>query len=649
MHIIMCSEGEIMKLKYKAYGGKILYVDLSKGKFEERPMTNELAEKYLGGTGLCARLLYDMIEPGINPLGPENVLMFAIGPLTGTMFPQASRHVFAAKSPLTEIWGESHAAGFIGPELKFAGYDAIVFLGRSEKPVYLLIYDGKPELRDARSIWGETTYRTEDLIRDEVGDPEVRVASIGPAGENLVRYAAIVNDHGRVAARSGMGAVMGSKRLKAIAVRGFNPIEVADPERYLEVMSESRRKMREHPYTPIRAKYGTTNLIELMHHIGRLPTYNMRQGVFEEYEKISGETLRRLYFVKPKADYACVQRCGRIVRVPSGPFACDYCKGPEYETLDSFGARCGNSNLEAIIHMNNLANEYGLDTVSTGATISWVMECYEEGLLTKEDLDGIEATWGNVDAMIQLIHKIAKREGVGDILAEGSWRAARKFGRGTEKFVMTVKKQEIAAQEPRAQKSMGLGIAVAERGADHLYSFPVLDEVGFEKEIKERYGEQYLPEIAEKQSPVYKWVMVKLNEDFAVLVESVGICKYGTMIPPALFYEEIKEALAVTNGFDFSTEELKLIGERIVNLHRAFNVREGIRRKDDSLPERLTKVPAPIGPAKGQVVELDMMLDHYYELRGWDKETGLPKKETLLRVGLQDVAEDLEARGIKLP
>ena len=637
-----------MRFRYSGYGGRILHVDLTSGKLKQEPMSEELARDFLGGTGLCARILYDVIQPGIDPLGPDNVMVFAIGPLTGTMFPQASRYVIAAKSPLTEAWGEAHAAGFVGAELKFAGYDAMVFKGRAERPTYVSIYGEEVELRDASGLWGRTTYDTEELIREELGDPDVRVASIGPAGENLVRFAAVVNDHGRVAARSGMGTVMGSKKVKAIAVRGFRPIRVADPDNYLDVMRQIHEKMSKHPYTETRAKYGTTNLIELMHHIGRLPTFNLQQGVFDDYERIGGERLRQLYFVKPKADFACVQRCGRIVRVPSGPYACDACKGPEYETLCSLGSRVGNSNLESIIHMNNLVNEYGMDSISTGATISWAMECYERNLLTKEDLDGLELTWGNVDAMIELIHKIAKRDGIGDVLAEGSWRAAEKIGKGTNKYLMVVKKQEIAAQEPRAQKSMGLGMTVAERGADHLYSFPVLDEVGFEKEIRERYGEQYLPEIADKQSPVHKDVMVKLNEDFAVLVESVGVCKYGTMIPPALFYEDVRTALAVTNGLEFSTAELKLIGERIVNLHRAFNVREGIRRKDDSLPDRLTKVPAPIGPAKGQVVEIDLMLDGYYELRGWDRETGTPRRETLLRVGLQDVVEDLEARGIKL-
>ena len=629
-------------MEYYGYAGKILYVDLERGKTLYRPLDLDFARRYLGGTGFCARMLYDMIKHGIDPLSPANVLMFATGPLTGTLFPQASRYTVAAKSPLTGIWGESHAAGHWAPELKFAGFDAIVITGRSRKPVYLYITDDRAELRDAGHVWGKTTVDADLTVREENGDMEIKTVTIGPAGENLVRYAAILTDDSRVAARSGMGAVMGSKRLKLIAVRGTKPVRIRKPDEYLDHVREWHERMLKNPFTPSRIKYGTTNLIELMNAIGRLPTYNFRQGVFEEYEKISGETLRRKYFVRTRADFACLQRCGRYVRVPSGPYKC-YCKAPEFECLCSLGSRCGNSNLESIIYAHHLCNLYGMDTVSTGGSISWAMECYEEGLITKEDTGGLELTWGNHEAIVQLIEMIAYRKGFGDVLAEGSWRASRIIGRDTEKYVMAVKRQEIAAQDGRAQKSMGLASATAARGADHLYAFPVLDEIGFDVEIRKRYGDQYLPEMADRLNPKYKGIMVKLNEDYCAVVESVGVCKYGTLIPPEFYYEDIAKALELTVGFEFTVDQLKLIGERIVNLHRMFNVREGIDRRDDTLPWRLTEVPSPKGPSKGQVVELEKMLEEYYTERGWDLKTGLPTKEKLIELGLGFTIKDLEA------
>jgi len=628
------------------YAGKVLKVDLSKEKVLVEDLDKELVSKYLGGAGFCARVLYDLIEPGLDAFSPDNPLMFATGPLTGTMFPQASRYVVAAKSPLTGIWGEAHAAGHWAAELKFAGFDYILITGRSEKPVYLWVCDGKAEIKDASSLWGKTTYDTEEEIREEYGDPHVKVACIGPAGENLVRYAGILNE-GRIAARSGMGAVMGSKKLKAIAVRGHGAIDIAEKEKYLDFIRNMYDKMLSNPFTESRVKYGTTSLIELMNEIGRLPTYNLRQGVFEEYKKIGGERLRQTYFVKPKADFACLQRCGRIVRVPKGPYAC-FGKGPEFECLAALGSRCGNSDLASIVYMHHLCNLYGMDTVSTGATISWAMECYDEGLITKEDTGGLDLSWGNHEVMVKLIEMIAFRKGFGDLLAEGSWRAAKRIGRGTEKYLMTIKKQEIAGQEPRGQKSMGLANATAARGADHLYGFPVLDEIGFEEDIKKRIGAQYLPEVADRLNPKYKGIMVKKCEDFSVLVECVGVCKYGTVVPPVYYYDEIAEALTLTTGIEFTPEQLMIIGERVVNLNRAFNAREGITRKDDSLPDRLTKVPGPKGASKGQVVELDQMLDEYYTERGWDLETGLPTEKKLVELGLEDIAEDLIKRGIPI-
>lgn len=626
---------------YKGYAGKLLYLDLSHHKIFSTQYPRDLAENYLGGAGLASRILYDMIQPGIDPLSPTNVVIVATGPLTGTLFPQASRYIVAAKSPLTGIWGESHAAGHFGPELKFAGYDGVVITGRSENPVYLFIENGKTELLDARELWGSTTSETEDKIRELHGsNNRIKIASIGPAGEKLVRFAAIINDKGRAAARSGMGAVWGSKNFKAIACVGYGELKVADPERYLDVIRAFQQRMLDDPFMPSRVEYGTTYLIELMHEIGRLPSYNLKQGVFDEFEAIGGEAIKQQYLIKPRADFACLQRCERYTCVPTGPYR--YIgASPEFESQSALGSRCGNRNLESILYAHYLCNLYGLDTISTGAAISWAMECWEKGLLTEEDTRGINLNWGSHEVIIQLIHQIAARKGFGDLLAEGSYRAAQQLGKGQE-FVMHVKKQEIAAQEPRAQKSMGLASATAARGADHLYAFPVLDEVGFSEAIKKRFGYEYLPEIGDRLDPKYKGLMVARCENFMVVVESLGVCKYGTQIPPQFFYDDLALALEVTTGHELSSEALERIGERIVNLNRAFNIREGIGRKDDTLPTRLTKTPSPSGPAKGQVVELEQMLSEYYNTRGWDQETGCPTREKLVSLGLLYIADDLE-------
>jgi aldehyde:ferredoxin oxidoreductase len=621
----------------KGIGGNNLWIDLTKGKIEKRPVEEEMVKEYLLGAGYLSRVLYDNIPVGIDPLSPKNVLGIATGLLTGSMFPQASRHVVAALSPLTDVWGESHAAGFWGPELKFAGYDAIIFTGASSDPVYLHIQNDTVDLLDASDIWGTSVFETDDWIREK-HSKRARVLSIGQAGENRVRFAAVMNDRDRASARSGLGAVMGSKGIKAISVRGTGKLEVADPKDYLNQMDIFYERMLANPFTKERAKYGTTNLVELMNHIGRLPSYNMRQGVFEGFEKISGHTITEKHLVKPRSDWSCLQRCGRYTQVKEGPYK--YIGGsPEFESQSSLGSRCGNDNLESVLFSHHLANMYGMDTISLGATISWAMEAWDEGLLTAEDTGGIDLAWGNHETVVKLTKMIALREGFGDILAEGSVRAAEKIGRGTERFVMTVKKQEIAGQEPRAQKSMGLAAVTAARGADHLYAFPVLDEAGFDKEIKERFGEQYLPEMADRLNPKYKGIMVKECEDFMVMVESVGLCKYGTQIPPEFYYDDVAQALKIHNGLDLTSEELQTIGERIVNLNRLFNVARGVTRSDDQLPDRLTKEGAPKGPSPGQVVELNQMLDEYYEQRGWNLDSGLPTMDTLKRLGLEKEGE----------
>lgn len=623
---------------YYGYAGKILRINLETRKITEHALPKSLIKKYVGGSGFCSVTLYKELAPEIDPLGKENKLCFCTGPFTGTLWPQSSRYSVAAKSPLTDSWGESHSGGFWGPELKYAGYDGVIIEGISDNPVYIYIEDNTATIHDASDLWGQNTNETDSTLKKELGKT-VKVASIGPAGENKVLVSCIMNDKHRAAARSGLGAVMGSKRLKAIAVRGTQGIKIHNTNEYIHVMSELHKKIVSDPFTEMKRKYGTTYLVEFMNEIGRLPSYNFQTSVFEHADEIGGEEISKNYLIKPSACFGCTQACGRLTTVRKGPYA--YLGvSPEYESLSALGSRCGNTDVEALLYAHYLCNLYGLDTIGTGGVISWAMECYEKGLLDKKFIGDLTLEWGDVDTTIDLIHKIALREGFGDILANGSYRAAKIVGNNTMQYVMHVKKGEIAAQDGRAHKSMGLTSAVSPRGADHLYAFPVLDEGGFDREIKEIYGEEFWPEMGERRNPKYKGYLVYVNENFAVLVDSLGTCKYGTMIPPALHYKEIQKGLEVTTGIRFSVEELKRTGERIVNLNRAFNVREGLSRADDTLPQRFLTEPSPEGPSRGEIVELDYMLEEYYQYRNWD-ENGIPTPEKLRELDLEFVIDDL--------
>ncbi|MDI6884528.1 MAG: aldehyde ferredoxin oxidoreductase family protein [Hadesarchaea archaeon] len=626
------------------YAGRVLQVDLARGKTTTQELDKELAVNYIGGNGFCARLMFDMIKPGTAPLGPKNVLIFAAGPLNGTIWPQAGRYEVGAKSPLTGIYGEANSGGHWGAELKHAGFDAIIVRGRSPKPVYLFIEDGKTELGDAKQLWGRSTQETETALKEKHGQ-DSQVASIGQAGENLVRFAAIMTSY-RAAARTGLGAVMGSKRLKAVAVRGGLDIEVANLERLERLADAARRRLLLHKFSASTTKYGTTILVELMSEIGRFPTRNFQSGVFEGAARIGGERLVREYKLKDRACFGCPLRCENFVRVPGAERLSE--GKIEYETLSSLGGRCGNADLEGLIHANRLCNLYGIDTISCGGVIAFAMECYERGLLTKRETDGIELEWGNADAIITCIEKIARREGFGAKLAEGTVRFARKFGKRAERFTMVVKGMDEPAQDGRAQKSMGLSHATANRGADHLTSFEVLSEVGFVEEIEKRFGKRVMPEAADRLNPKHKALMVRDGENFCAVVDSLVACKFGAVWPPAFYFADYATVLTAVTGVRYTERDLREIGERIFTLERAFDIREGITAKDDRLPDRLTKDPAPAGPCKGHVVELDYMLGQYYKLRGWDRKTGWIPRSRLKALGLEDVAKQL-AKLKKLP
>ncbi len=621
-----------------------LYVDLSSGRIEARPPDPALVEGYLGGNGLGARLLWEQVGPAVDPLAPENLLIVAAGPLCGTPFPTASRMEVIAKSPLTGIYGDSNAGGFFGPELRFAGWDLILFSGRAEQPVALHIADEHVELRDARALWGLTTRQTEDALRRERGDDRVKTATIGPAGENLVRFAGIQVTSQRSAARCGLGAVMGSKNLKAIAVRGRSKVPLAEPDRARRLAREWRRRLRENPVYPAVHAHGTPGIASLMDALGRFPTRNFQQGSFEAIERINADALEARAFVRHLACYGCPVACDKLYRLPDGPFAGTELHSVEYETLNAFGSNVLNPNLDGILYANQLCDDLGLDTISTGRVLSFVMELWERGILTPADTGGLALEWGDMEVMLDLVGRIARREGLGDLLAEGVRRIAAQIGRGAEEYAMHVKGMEIPAQDGRAQRSMGLAHVTSTRGADHLKAFPTIDETGYPEEARRRYGEQYLPELADPLATRYKPMLVKDGEDYGAVVDSVGLCKSGgTFVLAEFYWPDVAQALEAVMGIEMPVERLKETGERIYNLQRCYGVREGVTRADDVLPRRFGQEPSPSGNARGQVIHLEPMLDEYYALRGWDPETGIPTGETLRRLGLADVAEELGA------
>lgn len=625
------------------YVGRYLWVDLGDGTIEPRELSVEFAGKFLGGNGFGVKLLWDKVGPSVDPLSPQNVLIIATGPLCGTAWPTSGRVEAISKSPLTGIYGDSNSGGFFGPELKFTGYDMLVITGRASTPLYLWINEGKARLEDASRLWGLDTIETEEAIRKEKGDERIKVACIGPAGENIVRYAAIQVTPNRSLARSGIGAVMGAKKLKAIAVRGTQKVPIAHPHEFTALARKMHQRIIKNEAYPSVSRYGTPGLVMIVNEIGRFPSYNFKAGDFERARDICGETLRERFFVKDTGCFACPVKCDKVYRVRDGEFAGTTTSSLEYETLNSLGSGIGNDNLAAIIAANDRCDRLGLDTISTGRSISFAMELYEKGILTKKDTGGFALEWGDYHVALQLIEQIAKRQGLGALLADGVRRAAKEIGHGAEYYAMEVKGQEIPAQDGRAQQSMGLAHITSTRGADHLKAFPTIDETGYPNEVIRRYGRKYLPEMADPHATKYKPFLVKDGEDFGAVVDSVGVCKSGgTFVMAEIYWPEIAEGLTYATGLEFTADELKTIGERIYNLMRAYDAIHGITRADDRLPRRFTEEPSPSAGARGQIAHAEEMLDEYYALRGWDKKLGWPTTATLDRLGLPDVAARLE-------
>lgn len=595
--------------------GKILRVDLTNGVIKEEPVRESLAKKYIGGRGLGTKYYVDEVAKDVDVFSPDNKLILMTGPLTGTFATSAGRLMWITKAPLTGTIGCANSGGQFGPELKYAGFDGIIFEGKSEKPVYLYVKDGKAELRSAEELWGKTVYETTDLLISAT-DPDAKVSCIGPAGEKGVLYATIMNEKHRAAGRGGLGAVMGSKNLKAVVARGTGGIKVSDKAGFLAACTDARQKLKDNPVTGNGlGAYGTEILVNIVNSSGGLPLRNWRDGAYyEDADDISGETLAEKYLVRNKGCFGCSMACGRVTKIKDGPFKSSG-EGPEYEAAWALGASCGINDLEAVCYANFLCNEYGMDPITLGATFACAMELFDRGLIKPEEMGG-NLVFGNAASIVEFAKKTALREGFGEKLALGSYRLSESYG--APELSMSVKKQEMPAYDGRSLQGMGLEYATSNRGGCHVRGYLTSPEIlGIPVKLD--------PLVTEGKANI-----LKIFQDLTAIVDSAGLCLFTTF---GIGLPEIGSMLRTCTGWDLSDDEFMKAGDRIWNLEKLFNMSQGFGKKDDTLPPRLLKDPLPSGPAKGRVCELDVMLPEYYQLRGWDVE-GVPTEEKLAELGL---------------
>lgn len=611
------------------YMGKVLRVDLSKNKTTVDTFSGEIFRKYIGGSGIGTRILYDETDEKTDPLGPENVLVFMAGPLVGTRVPNFGRFQVVTKSPLTGAFGEANCGGTWGPGLKRAGYDGIIFTGKSDKPVYVYINNGEVEIRDAAFLWGKDTFEVDVILKAELGS-KVVTCCIGQAGEKLVKVAAIMTDgvDGRAAGRCGVGAVMGSKNLKAVVVNGSVKTPIADEAALNASVKEWAPKIKSNTDSFL-GKYGTACGLTGNEATGDFPVKNWKEGSFPAAEKISGQAVAETILTSRYNCGQCVIGCGRTVHVKEGKYAGTECGGPEYETLGMMGANCLIDNIEAIQKGNELCNRYGLDTISAGSLAGFVMEAFEKGILKKEDLDGLEVKWGDADSMIELIRKIAFREDFAYYLGEGIKAAAEKLGGIAQEMAVHVRGMDFPAHDPRAAYSTALEYATSPRGACHLSSFSHDFELGAGLP-KDFYFDKKLDRFSVEQRGEY----IAKMQHIMTLFDSLTGCKFVLFGIGEDTMTTILGWLNMVTGWNMSMEELMEAGERIFNLKRMYNVRHGQSRKDDVMPPRILSSKRGTGGAPENLPHLGQMLSEYYEYRGWD-EFGIPTEEKLAKLGLK--------------
>ena len=603
--------------------GKILRVDLSNSSFAVEDLDPDMAKDYVGGRGLAEKYLVDEVDPTVDPLSEDNKLIFATGPLTGTGLIASSRYMVVTKSPLNNCIACSNSGGYFGPEIKYAGYDMIILEGKAPEPVYLMIKDDVIEFKSAADLWGKQTDETEDLIRAEIGSQwkgrEFRIASIGPAGEKLCRVACIINDKSRAAGRSGVGAVMGAKNLKAIAVMGTKGIPVPDRNKFRDIIKASIAKNRS-DVAKVTAQalpiFGTSVLVNIINESGILCTNNFQSGVFPDAMKISGENIRDTILKRNKGCFACPMACGRSTVIKDKKYEGEG-EGPEYETVALMGASCGINDLAPVTKANYLCNQLGMDTIDVGNIVACLMELFEKGYLPEKDI-GFKANFGNGEALVKLTSMMGLREGIGDVMAEGGYALAEKYGH--PELFMGVKKQGLPAYDPRGVQSMGLSYATSNRGACHVRSYGIAVEI---------LGvNQKLDPFDSKGKPA----VIKAFQDLTGVIDSSGLCLFVSLAE-GFSVDDMVDMLEVCTGAGYTRENVLLAGERMWNMERLFNLKAGLTKADDTLPSRFLKEPMPEGPAKGRVSKLDEMLPQYYELRGWNAD-GVPSPGKLAELGL---------------
>ncbi len=609
----------------KGYSGKIAWIDLKEGKVRIEELTEEIARKYLGGKGLGAYLLYRNLSPHTDPYDPNNKLIFITGPLTGTTFPAVSRSAVITRSPMTGTFLDSYSGGFFGPQMKYAGYDAIIITGKASHPVYLLINNGEIYIKDANHLWGLSTFETENRLRNELRQTDrekISVAAIGQAGEKLVRFSNIETDR-RAYGRGGAGAVMGSKNLKAIAIRGDRKVQVADEKAFKNIVKRCQRKIAEHHLTKkggVFPRVGTMMTVDLTQETGTLPTRNWQENAFNHATDINGDAFLR-HRVRQRACFSCPIGCSREAKASVGGVEF-ITEGPDYETIYAFGSNCDIHDTRVIIAADQLCDEYGMDTISCGVVIGFAMECFEKGLISHKEAGGLDLSFGNGDALLEVIHLISRREGIGKLLSDGVKIASTKI-KDSSSFAMHVKGLELPGYDPRGMKGQGLTYALSDRGGCHVRSNTIRTEL---------LG---IPQAIDRYAYEGKAAMVRELQLSYAAFDCIIACLFGAF---AISLQDYIDALSSVTGWPITLEEMRCIAERSWNLTRLFNVREGLTRKDDTLPDRLFVEASTKGPSSGQVVDrnsFEKLLDEYYQVAGWDRVTGVPTEEKLIELGIE--------------
>jgi len=635
-----------MSAKVYGWKGIALDIDLSGGTILKRPVEKDFRERYLGARGINSRMLYDMVEPGLDPLSPENVLLFSTGPMCGTIAPGSARMSVSAKTFEKMYLGMSNVGGKFGPELKYAGYDCLTIRGKAPEPVYLWLQDDMVQIRSAGHLWGKDTWETEAAIKSELGGSDVHVASIGPAGEHITRYACIIFDINRAAGETGLGAIMGSKNLKAIAVRGTGAVHVARPGEFTAFSKDLIQRIRKNEFYPLISEYGTlagTGFYDMM---GYLAVKNYSQaGDWAPVERISAVELAR-YFKKPVACFSCPLHCGHHFKVDHGPFKGEEGAKAEFSTTQvPFGACLGIDDKEALFAFLNLSNRLVINTREFPYILSVAMDWYAHGVITKDDTDGIPLEWGNVDSVLKMIRKAAYREGFGDVIADGSERAASKIGRGAERFVSSVRGVQCGGEEVKVLIGTALNYVTATIPAHVEEGMPIVEIKGMDScEALSKFGTDDLDHLSYDKAAVTIYY-----QDLCLACDSLGMCKFLTeWTGQEMSYSELATLFSMCTGVPMDQDSLRTASQRIRNVERAFLAREGITRRDDALKGKVLE-PIKAGQRVGLALDderFSRLLDEYYKRRGWDVETGIPLKARLRELGLDDIASDLERRHI---